>query len=158
MREASSSGKSSSRSSGLSASMRELGRAICYGSTLPVRFILFLSSLLWGIGIATISHANWSGQRAFQAMILIGGQKMWASAFLLLAFCLAWRIVDYRARIGWSHFVNSLSFGFWMAVTFLRLWNRLEIWPVMCTDVSLCVLALWVSLRTSLTSRDRETA
>jgi hypothetical protein len=141
-----------------SYSLAELRRSLQSGSTLPARFILFLCSCTWGIGFLFMRDATFYENRAFQAFSHMGNRYQWAAAFLTVAILEGWRILDWKSRILWSYFINSGAFGFWTVVTFLRLVNRLELWPVMSTDICICIVSLWVALRTNLTPRDRETA
>lgn len=142
----------------VSVSLWELGRAIRFGSTLPVRFILFLSTFLWGVGFLWLDDDHYHVIRAYDAFHQVTSPRVWSASFLTISFCIAWRIVDHRARQHWSRFINLLTLSFWVAVTVMRLKALPGIWPVMSTDMTMCVMAAWVALRSNVTQLDKETA
>lgn len=135
----------------------QLANALRYSSNLPVRFILAMTSFIWGFSLM-LADDNLKYTLYYSVMFEAAPKPHWAVLFISNGVLLTWRMLAWRSRVGWSRIINSMTFAVYFAVLWLSTVGMGYFWPSNSSELVLCVMALWASLRTDFTASDRETA
>lgn len=133
----------------------QLAQALKYSSVLPVRLILAIASFITAVSFAINLNEVLS---CYNAVTRPAPNWAWAVLYASNSAALWWRIFSRKPRAGASRVVNSFTFGLYFASVCTSGIGSSYLSPGSSAEAVLCLMALWVAVRTDFTKNDKATA
>ncbi|ATS92345.1 hypothetical protein DLP05_030 [Stenotrophomonas phage vB_SmaS_DLP_5] len=134
----------------------DFASALKKGTTLPTRFWLSLSMMLYSAGFF-LNQGTWLLSPTFQQMTQLAKVEYWGALYGVAGVLGMWRAISPVSRPFWAWVVNTLIFLVWVLSEIVRVWG-LGWESLFSTHTGFLLMAGWCLLRTEATERDTETA
>jgi hypothetical protein len=138
--------------------MNDVVQAFRFASNLFQRSALAIAATLYAV-MTLFAPDTLSAHNTHAALVFAPEQKyILAAIFGLDAACLWWRLADPVARLWWARAINGGTALLWVLVTGLTLYVYGRPLPDAVGLIMLSFTALYTTIRTDYTARDRQTA
>jgi hypothetical protein len=136
--------------------VHDLTTSLTKGTTLPVRFYMALSMILYGAGFFA-NQGSWLFNPTFATMNNFIKLEHWGALYLVIGMLGMWRVLARKSNIWCAWIINTSTFLVWVSSVIIRFWG-IGTPSLGSLHTAYLFMAFWILLRTEANSRDRETS